>query len=156
VSGPVSDPDEPGTGRPTRLEPTATEATDEFWDATRREVYLVQWCSSCAEPVFFPREACPSCLRSDTLLWKQSSGRGTVHAVSVQHRAANPLMADRVPYVVALVDLDAGGRRRTVRIMSNVVNADPLAVSAGDPVTLAWEPMSDGRNLAIFEPAGDE
>ena len=82
-----------------------------------------------------------------------SRKRGTVHAVSVQHRPANPTMADRVPYAVALVDVDAGDGANAVRVMSNVVNCDPLAVAVGDAVTLTWEPLSDGRNLPLFEPA---
>lgn len=136
-----------------RIEPAVTDTTDTFWDATRRGVYLVQWCQACTIPIAYPREACPSCLHSDTLIWRASNGRGTVHASSVQHRPANHTMADRVPYVVALIDLDAGDGERTVRIMSNVVNRDPDAVRIGDDVNLAWEALSDGRNLAVFEPA---
>jgi hypothetical protein len=62
-------------------------------------------------------------------------------------------VADRVPYGVALVDVDAGDGVRTVRVMSNVVNCDPESVRVGDPLALAWEPLSDGRNLPVFEPA---
>lgn len=138
---------------PARLEPTATEATDPFWEATKDERYVVQWCTACTRPIFYPREVCPSCLSADALAWRDSSGRGTIYAVSVQHRPANPTMADRVPYAVALVDVDAADGE-TVRVMSNVVNCDPLAVAVGDAVTVAWEPLSDGRNLPVFEPAG--
>jgi uncharacterized protein len=139
-----------------RFEPTTTDATTPFWDATRDEKYLVQWCGKCNEPIFYPREVCPSCLSPDTLEWRQSSGRGTVHALSVQHRPANPTMADRVPYVVALIELDAGGDSgdggsQTIRVMSNIVNCDPLSVAVGDAVQVAWEPLSDGRNLPVFE-----
>jgi hypothetical protein len=83
---------------------------------------------------------------------------GSVHAVSVQYRPANPTMADRVPYVVALIDLDAGPTEgdRTVRVMSNVVNCDPDSVKVGDVVALVWEPLSDGRNLPVFEPAANQ
>jgi hypothetical protein len=62
-------------------------------------------------------------------------------------------MADHVPYVVALVDVDAGDGVRTVRIMSNVVNCDPESVYVDDALTLTWEPLSDGRHLPVFEPA---
>ena len=134
-----------------RLEPMATEATDPFWDATKEHKYLVQWCRACDTPIFYPREVCPSCLSAESLEWRQSSGKGTVYAVSVQHRPANPTMADRVPYAVALIEVDAGDGANTVRVMSNVVNCDPLAVNVGDRVTLAWEPLSDGRNLPVFE-----
>jgi uncharacterized OB-fold protein len=77
-----------------------------------------------------------------------------VYAVSVQHRPANPTMADRVPYAVALVEVDAGDGASTVRVMSNVVSCDPLSVTVGDRVALSWEALSDGRNLPVFEPAG--
>jgi len=137
-----------------RVEPAATEVTDAFWDATREQRYLVQWCGDCGTPIFYPREVCPQCLSADALEWRESGGAGTVYAVSVQHRPANPTMADRVPYVVALVEVDAGGGdAQTVRVMSNVVNCDPESVHVGDAVALTWEPLSDGRNLPQFEPA---
>ena len=84
-----------------RLEPTPTEVSDPFWDATREQRYLVQWCTACATPIFYPREVCPSCLSAESLEWRPSSGKGTVYAVSVQHRPGNPMMANRVPYAVA-------------------------------------------------------
>jgi hypothetical protein len=135
-----------------RIEPAATELTDAFWDATRERRYLVQWCGACVTPIFYPREVCPSCLSADSLEWRESSGRATVYAVSVQHRPANPTMADRVPYAVALVEVDAGDGASTVRVMSNVVNCDPQSIRVGDAVSLTWEELSDGRNLPQFEP----
>jgi uncharacterized protein len=136
-----------------RFEPVATEATDVFWAATREQRYLVQWCTSCSKPIFYPREACPWCLASDALEWKASNGTGTVHAVSVQYRPGNPAMRDQVPYAVALVELDAGADDATIRVMSNVVNCDPEGVRVGDQVNIVWEELSDGRNLPLFAPA---
>ena len=133
-----------------RFEPPASEATEHFWEATKQKRYLVQWCDDCAQPVFYPREVCPRCLSAEHLDWRQSKGTGTVYAVSVQHRPANPTMTDRVPYVVALIDLDDG-----IRVMSNVVNCEPDDVAIGQAVTVTWEELSDGRNLPQFEPAGE-
>lgn len=137
-----------------RIEPNPTDLTDAFWDATRAQQYLVQWCVECATPIFYPREVCPMCMSSSSLEWRASSGRGTVHAISVQHRPGNPTMADRVPYAVALIDVDAGDGVNTIRVMSNVVNCDPESVDIGDAVALTWEPLSDGRHLPVFEPWG--
>ena len=137
---------EPGAS-PTRMEPPETELTRPFWDATREQRFLVQWCLACETPIFYPREVCPTCLGSD-LTWRPSDGRGTVYAVSVQHRPANPTMAGRVPYAVALVDLSDG-----IRIMTNVVDGDPSTVRPDQAVELCWEPLSDGRNLPQFRPA---
>lgn len=72
-----------------------------------------------------------------------------VHAVSVQHRPAHPKLADRVPYAVALVDLAEG-----VRVLSNVVDREPDDVHIGLDVTVAWEPLSDGRHLPVFTGSG--
>ena len=131
-----------------RLEPQVSDAAAPFWEATKQRRYLVQWCDACASPVFYPREVCPRCLSANTLMWREAKGTGTVHAVSVQHRAANPTMDDKVPYAVALIELDEG-----IRVMSNVVNCDPEVVKVGDAVSVTWEPLSDGRNLPLFEPA---
>jgi uncharacterized OB-fold protein len=59
-------------------------------------------------------------------------------------------MNDRCPFAVALIDLDEG-----VRVMSNVVDCDPEAVTVGQAVEVAWEPLSDGRHLMVFRPAPD-
>jgi uncharacterized OB-fold protein len=130
----------------TRFEPPMTEASGPFWEASREQRFVVQWCSDCEAPIFYPREVCPQCLGTN-LEWRPSEGRGTVYAVSVQHKPANPMMADRVPYAVALVELSDG-----IRLMSNIIGCDPESVAVGQSVQVAWEPLSDGRHLPQFEP----
>ena len=49
--------------------------------------------------------------------------------------------------VVKLVDLTEG-----VRLMSSVIGCDPEKVTVGMRVEAAWEPLSDGRHLLMFEP----
>lgn len=131
-----------------RFEPPVNDASEPFWDATREKRFLLQWCKACdGEPIFYPREVCPRCLAPD-LEWREASGRGVVHAVSVQHRPGNPKLAEDGPYPVVLVDLDEGAR-----MMSNVVGCPADEVVIGMGVELTWEPLSDGRNLPLFEPA---
>jgi uncharacterized OB-fold protein len=136
------------TEKPTmrRFEPPASETTQPFWDATKDKTFLIQRCDACDAAIFYPREVCPQCLSSDSLSWRESTGAGTIYAASVQEKPANPLMADRVPYVVALVELDDG-----IRLMSNVINCEPYDATVGKPVRLAWEELSDGRHLPQFE-----
>ena len=132
----------------TRFEPPSTEASEPFWQATRERRLIMQWCRPCERVVFYPREICPSCLGSD-LEWRDSPGSGTVYAFSVHYRSGVAEMADRTPYVVALVDLDEGAR-----MMSNIVGCSPEDVAVGMGVRVTWEPLSDGRCLPQFEPAG--
>jgi len=130
-----------------RMEPTPTALSAPFWDATREQRLLVQWCDTCDAGVYYPRWACPTCLGTD-LAWREASGRGELYTFNVVHQAANPMMADMVPYVIALVDFDEG-----VRIVTNLVDTAQEDLKVGMAVTVAWEPLSDGRNLPVFRAA---
>ena len=136
---------------PSRREPPVSPESEPFWEATRRGVFLLQWCNACDRPVFYPRAVCPGCgMPASAMTWREASGRATVHAAVVEHRpeAAGAAFAGGQPYCVALVDLEEG-----VRMMTNVVGCAPDDVRTGMAVTLTWEPLSDGRRLALFEPA---
>ena len=132
---------------PTRFEPPVTEEAEAFWTATARRQLVLPWCTSWGNAFWYPRPVCPRCLRPD-VEWRPASGRAEVYAVSVMHRPAHPGLADRVPYAVALVDLEEG-----VRMLTNVVDIDAADVRIGMEVAVTWEPMSDGRNLPVFAPA---
>ena len=146
---------------PTRLEPPAGPESGPFWEATRRGRLLVQWCTACDRGVFYPRAFCPYCPPTgdaaltgrlgDTLEWREASGRATVYAAVVEHRpeAAGASFSGGEPYCIALVDLEEG-----VRMMTNIVGCPPDEVHSGLAVTVSWEPLSDGRQLALFRPAG--
>ncbi len=141
---------EPGVA-PLRREPPVSPESAPFWEATRRGIFLLQWCTQCDRPVFYPRALCPRCgTPAAGLTWREASGRATVHAAVVEHRpdAAGAAFSGGQPYCVALVDLEEG-----VRVMTNVVGCAPGDVDAGMAVTLTWEPLSDGRQLPLFEPA---
>lgn len=107
------------------------------------------WCKSCGRVVHYPRERCPACGSAESE-WRPASGHGQIYSFSVMHRPGNPMMAGRVPYVVALVDLEEGAR-----MMTNIVGLEPADVRVGMPVEVTWEELSDGRHLPLFEPASD-
>ena len=146
---------------PTRLEPPVGDESGPFWDATREGRLLVQWCPACDRGIFFPRSFCPFCAAASgtgpadaatgPLQWREASGRATVYAAVVEHRpqAAGASFSDGEPYCVALVDLEEG-----VRMMTNIVGCPPEDVRCGMAVTVSWEPLGDGRQLALFRPAG--
>jgi uncharacterized OB-fold protein len=129
-----------------RIDPPSSSVAAPFWDATRGQQLVLPWCASCDAPFFYPREVCPRCLGAQ-IQWRPASGRGTVYAVTVEHRPQNPMMAAMAPYAVALVQLDEG-----VRLLSNIVTDEPLDVRVGQPVRVTWEALSDGRHLPLFEP----
>jgi 3-oxo-4,17-pregnadiene-20-carboxyl-CoA hydratase alpha subunit len=90
-----------------------------FWDGVADHELLIQRCASCGAlrvPI------APMCHRCQSLEWDTvaAAGRGEILAWIVSH---HPTEADAVPRIVALVELDEG-----VRVVSNVVDADPSAV----------------------------
>jgi uncharacterized OB-fold protein len=120
-----------------------------YWAAAREHRLVLQHCPRCDRLQHFPRPWCTECL-ADELDVVESSGRGTVYAVTVVRRNPNPAFAARVPYALALVDLDEG-----VRVMSNVVGCDPGSVHVGRRVTVAFESAADGAVVPVFTPIDD-
>ena len=130
----------------TLMEPPQSDHGKPYWDATRDERLLVPY-SATGQPFWYPREVAPDTL-DDAVEWREASGRGTVYAVSVQHRPGPGRDPDAGPYAVVLVDLPEG-----VRIMSNVVGCPPEDVEVGMVVEVCWHELSDGRKLPMFQPA---
>jgi hypothetical protein len=79
--------------------------------------------------------------------WTDASGFGTVYSFTVVRRNPNPAFAARLPYVLALVDLDEG-----VRIHTNLVGCDPDAVHVGQRVRVCFEDIDDAHTVPLFTP----
>lgn len=124
-------------------DPRTAEAAH-FFDAAAQGHLELQRCEGCATVWFYPRPACVAC-GAETYTWFAASGRGRVHSYSIVHRAPTPAFRDRVPYVVALIDLDEGPR-----MMTNLVGDDALAVAIGDAVEVLFEDRGEGRKLPQF------
>ena len=131
---------------PFRPPPEPDPTTAPFWDAARRGELVVQRCRRCGLWVHYPRAVCPGCMESD-LSFEAVSGRGSVYSFTWAHRPSGQAFAPRVPYVVALVELEEG-----VRLMTTLVDARPDDVAVGRPVRLAgFEPtVEDGPPVPVF------
>jgi uncharacterized protein len=116
-----------------------------YWNAARERRLVIRKCKACGQLHFMPRYLCPACW-SDQLEWVDVRGTGRVHSFSVIRRASDPAFASRVPYVVALIELDEGPR-----MMANVVGDDALAVAIGDPVKVIFEDRGDGALIPQFQ-----
>ena len=131
--------------------PAVDLETKPYWDATREGKLLVKECRSCGNAFFYPRNHCPNCWSTDTA-WRESSGRGTVYTFTVVYQNDLPPFRDRVPYVVAVVELEEG-----VRMTSNVEGISPEDVRCGLPVVVGFreEKRSEEESVAIpvFRPA---
>ena len=120
--------------------------TQEFWEATKRHELRYQVCDDCAGIVFYPRRHCTHCL-SQKLSWRTSEGEGTIYTYSVVRQNYHPAFRERVPYVIAWIDLDEG-----FRMLSNVVGLDDATdARIGQRVRVAWEDH-DEVSLPAFTP----
>ena len=124
--------------------PVVDDDSTRYWEAVADHRLEIQRCDRCGRFVFYPRALCPHC-HGDRLTWTEVGGHGTLYTFTVSRRAATPGLAERVPYVVALVDLDEGAR-----MMSTVATDDVDSVRIGEPVTVAFEDLPDDTCLPYF------
>jgi uncharacterized OB-fold protein len=119
-----------------------------YWEGAARGELLIQRCDSCERFQFPPSVVCEQC-QSRELTPTKVSGRGSLYARTVLHQAFHPAFVGSTPYTVALVELDdAPG----VRVLTNIVNADPGQLRAGDPLEVTFEARGDVA-LPQFRPA---
>ena len=104
----------------------------------------MQHCQACNRWQFYPRPFCVHC-ESDDLQWRAVSGLGRIYTYTVNHRAPNPFMKQRLPYVVALVELDEGPR-----LMANIQGDGALETSIGRRVKVIFEAVSEELALPQF------
>ena len=124
---------------------TATEVLARYRSATEGGQLLLQRCRECRQYVHYPRVICPHCRGLD-LDWHEACGRGRVYSFSIVHQPPAPRWKDRVPYILAVVDLEEGPR-----MMCDIVDCDFERLRCGMPVLVTFEER-DGRVLPQFRP----
>ena len=122
----------------TRPIPRPDAVSAPYWEAAARGELLIQECTSCGHRQFYPRAVCTDC--GGDVDWLTCSGRGTVHTFTVIRQNGVPPFNERLPFVVATVDLDEDG----ARVIAAMPELDPADARIGL------------RVRATFRPAGDE
>ena len=117
-----------------------------FWAGAKQHKFLIRHCNACGRSHFYPRHSCPHCW-SDNCEWRPSSGRGRVYSYTVIHHNDVLPFKERLPYIVALIDLEEG-----VRVTTNIVEGTPEVMHVGMPVEVVYEHVSDEVTLPQFRP----
>lgn len=117
-------------GRP---RPAPNHLSEGFWAAARDHRLVVQRCVRCEMLRHYPQPMCAAC-HSGEWTWTPVSGRGTVYTFTVTHQAFHPRWTDRVPFVVATIELDEG-----MRMVSDLPAGDVEDVAIGRPVECWFE-----------------
>ena len=98
-----------------------------------------QSCPACGNVWWFRREFCPRCGRRGPDD-RSSTGRGSVEAVTVVHRAPDEAWRPHVPYTLVLVAMDDGFRA--------MGHGEP-GLAIGDGVWARTEERA-GRSVPVF------
>lgn len=120
--------------------------TAPYWDAARRRKLMLPRCDECGKVHFYPRSRCPFCM-SKELRWVESDGNGKVYSYTLVHRALNPADANRLPFVIAIVEV------MTVHMMARITGDDAGLVRIGDSVRFIFDPTMGEDGLPAFTTA---
>jgi len=132
-----------GVERPLPVERSFTRP---FWEATREKRLVIQYDRAAQAYQFYPRPTSIYTGKASNLEWREVSGRGQVFSYTIARRARPPFR-DHEPFWLALVTLDEG-----VNAMANIAGCTQEQMRIGLRVRPHWQPLSDGRNLLLFEP----
>jgi uncharacterized OB-fold protein len=127
-----------------RPAPAITEDNRFYWEAARDGRLVAQRCGSCGRLRHPPRTACPHCQSLDTEI-AQLSGDGEIYSYALLWHPRSPRF--EYPVIAILVDLAEG-----VRVMSNLVGAEPGDVRIGLQVRVEFRPCDDGLAVPVFRP----
>jgi len=95
--------------RPNPAPPTPDADSAFYWKGLREHKLLLQQCAACNRHRFPPMPSCPYCA-ADASAVREAKGLGSVYSWIVVRRAFDPAFAAEVPYILASIDLDEGGR----------------------------------------------
>ena len=118
--------------------PIRTDLTAPYWGSLQQGVLSYQKCSRCGHGWLPARTECPSCLHDQ---WQCVAASGQAKVVSwvVFYIAYHKAFEGRLPYNVAIIELDEGPR-----LISNVVGlSEPNVLRIDQPVVLRIEREGD-------------
>ena len=115
-----------------------------FWSELRAGRIAFQRCDACSYLRWPISPFCPQCLAEESH-WDRVSGTGTIWSLGVYEHLYHQAFASCLPYVVALVELDAGPR-----IIANILDSNPDEVEVGARVLPAFEAVTREVTLLQF------
>ena len=138
---------QPTVAAPPRPKPDAL--TKFFWDGVDEHKLMILRCNNCHRYIHWPKVVCRFCLSTD-LSPAEVSGRGKVATCTQPFQPFHPYFRDKVPYVLAIIELE---EQENLKLVSNVVDIDPDDVVVGMPVEVTFREVAPGYTLPLFKPA---
>lgn len=132
---------------PKYLVPRPSPEDGEFWRGAHAGQLRIQRCVDCGLHQHYARMLCIHCGGS-RLEWVTASGAGTVYSFTVIRQNGVPPFSERVPFVVAAVDLDEQG----ARVLAAMPKCAPEAAEVGMRVRAEFRPANDEFGFVDFAP----
>lgn len=125
--------------------PAADGHDQPYWDGLCRQELRLQRCADCQWWIWGPQQICPNCYGFN-LDWQQVEPVGRVYSWSRSWYPYIDELADRLPYVTVLVELDQAQGRRVLGMFSAGATDTP---SIGDRVRGFFE-REDGATWPLL------
>lgn len=126
-----------GVFPPLQQDVLSDEYTEPFWQAAAEDRLVVPRCTKCGTFRLPPLPVCHEC-QSEGFDWFELPGTGTVYSFTVVRHPLHPGLADICPYVSGIVELD-GTPGVGARLLVNIVDCEPAAVTIGTPVRIIFD-----------------
>jgi uncharacterized OB-fold protein len=133
---------------PKYLWPQPTPEDREFWEGARRGELRLQRCTTCGKHQHYARFLCTHCGET-TLEWVTASGNGTVYSYTVVRQNGVPPFSERVPFVVAAIELDEDA----VRVLAAMPKVAPDDARIGMRVRADYRAANDEHGFVDFDAA---
>jgi uncharacterized OB-fold protein len=130
---------------PQWLIPRPTPEDAEFWEGAHRGELRIQHCTSCGKHQHYARMLCSHCGKQ-TLEWITASGNGTIYSYTVIRQNGVPPFKERLPFVVATIDLDEEG----ARMIAAMPDLDPDDAQIGMRVEARFRAANDDYGFVDF------
>ena len=108
-----------------------------FWENCKNKKLVFQKCTKCGKVRWPFSIACPDCYSFDYEII-ESKGKGKIYTYAIFHVPFDKSFKDKVPYVIAIIELDEG-----VKFFSNIINTPFDEIDCEIKVKVVWERYGD-------------
>jgi len=133
--------------------PIPDRDTQPFWDGVSSHRLVVPRCSACSAWIWQPRPLCPRCHAPDPE-WVEVSGAARVVSWTALHPPVLAVWADKLPFVILLVELDdAPGVRMIGQLVADdgeLLRSEGTEVSIGAELVVRWRVDEAGQTLPAW------
>lgn len=127
--------------------PTLDDTNREFFTSGR---IILRECADCQTVQHPPEDVCHSC-GGTSFVGREAAGTGTLYSYTVVRHPLHPVLAEHVPYTIAVVSLDD---YPSVRVTGNLLEVAPEDVRVGLAVRAIWEEVPDadgGETIRLLQ-----